>query len=154
MVSTQAVPYAATVTSKAFWVVACSTLQLPTGRSKLLHNPCPGQQHSDQRLPTSHCTSSATGSEDTCTSDISLVLQWSLLPMSRICALLFTESCLSPLLEPLSTILEIKVMWCGKERKVYSQISITSWNFIWRGGKRKLLSSDLSFWGWVIEFRI
>lgn len=140
MVSAQAVPYAATVTSKALWVVGCSTLQLPTGRSKLLRNPCPGQQHLDQRLPTSCCTSSATGSEDTCTSDISLVLQWSLLLMMRICALLSTESHLSPLLEPLSTILEIKVMFCGcgKEGKVSSQVSITSRNFIWRGQEKEI----------------
>lgn len=46
-----------------------STLQFPTGRSKLLRNPCPRQQPLDQR-PSSHCTSSTAGTEDTCTSDI------------------------------------------------------------------------------------
>lgn len=111
-----------------------STLQLPTGRSKFLLNPCPRQQPLDQS-PSSHCTSSIAGTGDTCTSDIYFwVLQWSLLLMAGITLLAIEqvfpgaeESHFSPSPEPLSTTLEIKTIFCSceNEERICSQVSIT-----------------------------
>lgn len=134
----QAVPYGSSSHIKSPLGFLGSTLQLPTGRSKLLHNLCPRQQPLDQR-PSSHCTSSTAGTGDTCTSDICfLVLQWASLLMAGT-VLLATEQ--EPAAIPRAWgipfhsftrapeyYIEIKTIFCSCENKerICSQVSITT----------------------------